>query len=60
MVLHVLCIIHLLDTYIIPKAAGEDIGSLLVLKGAIGEYNLILYFVKRRNLKCIPLFSVLT
>lgn len=60
MFLHLLFIIPLLDIYIIHKSAREDVGSVLVLKGVIGGYNLILYFVKRRNLKCVPLFSVLT
>lgn len=53
MFLHLLFIIHLLDIYIIPRAARESKGSVLVL-------NIIsFYFVKRRRLKCVPLFSVL-
>lgn len=49
-----LYIIQLLDIVIILKSAGEDTGSVLALEGVIGEYNLILYWVTRRNL---PLFN---
>lgn len=54
MILYLLLNIHLLGILIVPKSTGEDTGSALALKGMIGECNLILYWVTRRNL---PLFS---
>lgn len=53
MILYLLFIIHLLDIPIVPKSAGEDRGSMLALKGVIGECNLILHGVTRRNLPLI-------
>lgn len=53
MILYLLFIIHLLDILIVPKSAREDTGSVLALKGVIGECNLILHGVTRRNLLLI-------
>lgn len=52
--MYLLFIIHLLDILTIPKSAGEDTGSVLALKGAIGEFNLIFRWVTRRNLPPLP------
>lgn len=54
MILYLLFAIHLLDILIVPKSAGGDAGSVLTFKGVIGECDLILYWVTRRN---VPLFS---